>query len=60
MKSDSRRLSQYLEQVQQLYGNYLYLEEAYKNTTSKEDLNLFMIKDSVNDAFDYLVKNMQK
>ena len=27
---------------------------------SKEDINLFIIKDSVNDTFDYLVKNMQK
>ena len=29
-------------------------------TISKEDLKLFIIKDSVNDTFDYLVKNMQK
>ena len=29
-------------------------------TISKEDLNLFIIKDSVSDTFDYLVKNMQK
>ena len=29
-------------------------------TISKEDLNLFIIKDSVNNTFDYLVKNMQK
>ncbi len=27
---------------------------------SKEDINLFIIKDSVNGTFDYLVKNMQK
>ena len=29
-------------------------------TISKEDLNLFIIKDSVDNTFDYLVKNMQK
>ena len=29
-------------------------------TISKEDLNLFVIKNSVNDTFDYLMKNMQK
>jgi len=29
-------------------------------TISEKDLNLFIIKDSVNDTFDYLVKNMQK
>ena len=29
-------------------------------TISKEDLNLFIIKDSADDTFDYLVKNMQK
>ena len=29
-------------------------------TISKEDLKLFIIQDSVNDTFDYLIKNMQK
>lgn len=38
--------------------NWERLIEA--GTISKEDLNLFIIKDSVNDVFDYLVKNMQK
>ena len=38
--------------------NWERLIEA--GTISKEDLNLFIIKDSVNDTFDYLVKNMQK
>ena len=38
--------------------NWERLIEA--GTISKEDLNLFIIKDSVNNTFDYLVKNMQK
>ena len=38
--------------------NWERLIEA--GTISKEDLKLFIIKDSVNDTFDYLVKNMQK
>ena len=38
--------------------NWERLIEA--GTISTEDLNLFIIKDSVNDVFDYLVKNMQK
>ena len=38
--------------------NWERLIEA--GTISKEDLNLFIIKDSVHDTFNYLVKNMQK
>ena len=38
--------------------NWERLIEA--GTISKEDLNLFIIKDSVDNTFDYLVKNMQK
>ena len=38
--------------------NWERLIEA--GTISKEDLKLFIIKDSVNDTFNYLVKNMQK
>ena len=29
-------------------------------TISKEDLNLFIVLDSVEDTFEYLTKNMQK